>query len=124
MRLRSFIIIGFLISGLSLFLFMNSGCQIKDSVSIRISNDIKVLNYAIADYQQTNGVLPGSLDELVGVQLRELKLDPWGNSYQYDPSKKTEQRIFSLGADGEPGGDGLAAEHYLEVENKNLANSL
>lgn len=43
--------------------------------------------------------------------LRELPRDPWGNPYQYrNPGIHGEIHIFSLGADGAPGGEGEAAD--------------
>ena len=37
--------------------------------------------------------------------------DPWGNPYQYKfPGDKGVVDIYSLGADGEPGGEGLNAD--------------
>lgn len=38
-------------------------------------------------------------------------LDPWGNPYQYRfPGERSVVDIYSLGADGEPGGEGLNAD--------------
>ena len=40
--------------------------------------------------------------------LDKLPKDPWGNPYQYlSPGIKGEVDVFSLGADGKPGGDGV-----------------
>lgn len=41
-----------------------------------------------------------------------VPLDPWGNPYQYRPPESGGQpmKLFSLGADGKPGGDGLDAD--------------
>lgn len=42
-----------------------------------------------------------------GGYIDKLPKDPWGNSYQYlSPGIKGEIEIFSLGADGQPGGTG------------------
>jgi general secretion pathway protein G len=43
---------------------------------------------------------------------RELPNDPWGNAYVYHyPSEQgDEPEIISLGADGQPGGDGINAD--------------
>jgi general secretion pathway protein G len=39
--------------------------------------------------------------------LDKLPKDPWGNPYQYlSPGIRGEVDVFSLGADGKPGGDG------------------
>jgi general secretion pathway protein G len=37
----------------------------------------------------------------------DIPLDPWGSSYQYNPVSGTSIALFSYGADGEPGGEGL-----------------
>jgi general secretion pathway protein G len=40
-----------------------------------------------------------------GGYLDRMPVDPWGNSYQYlNPGIKGEIDVFSLGADGQPGG--------------------
>ena len=36
-----------------------------------------------------------------------LPLDPWGFPYQYNPVSSNSIAIYSYGADGEPGGEGL-----------------
>ncbi|MFZ6749709.1 type II secretion system major pseudopilin GspG [Undibacterium sp. Ren11W] len=42
-----------------------------------------------------------------GGYIDKLPKDPWGNPYQYlSPGIKGEIEIFSLGADGQPGGAG------------------
>jgi general secretion pathway protein G len=46
-----------------------------------------------------------------GGYLERLPKDPWGNSYQYlSPGIHGEVDIFSLGADGQPGGTGEDAD--------------
>lgn len=46
-----------------------------------------------------------------GGYLDRLPLDPWKNSYQYlSPGIKGEVDVFSLGADGQPGGAGNDAD--------------
>lgn len=42
----------------------------------------------------------------------ELPADPWGNPYQYrdEAASGQEFTLFSFGADGAPGGEGLAAD--------------
>ena len=43
--------------------------------------------------------------------LKSLPLDPWGTPYQYaNPGVKGEIDVFSLGADGQPGGSGVDAD--------------
>ncbi len=43
--------------------------------------------------------------------LDKLPTDPWGRPYQYlNPGVHTEVDVLSLGADGQPGGDGNNAD--------------
>ncbi len=43
--------------------------------------------------------------------LDKLPQDPWGRPYQYlNPGVRGEIDVFSLGADGQPGGEGAAAD--------------
>jgi general secretion pathway protein G len=43
--------------------------------------------------------------------LERLPNDPWGRPYQYlNPGANGEVDIFSLGADGQPDGDGVNAD--------------
>ena len=43
--------------------------------------------------------------------LEKLPNDPWGRPYQYlNPGVKGEIDVFSLGADGQPGGEGPNAD--------------
>ena len=43
--------------------------------------------------------------------LEKLPQDPWDNPYQYlNPGLHGEIDIFSFGADGKPGGDGIDAD--------------
>ena len=46
-----------------------------------------------------------------GGYLGQLPVDPWGNPYQYrSPGERTAFDLLSFGADGRPGGEGLAAD--------------
>ena len=46
-----------------------------------------------------------------GGYIDKLPNDPWGNPYQYlSPGVKGEIDVFSLGADGQPGGTGVNAD--------------
>jgi len=43
--------------------------------------------------------------------LEKIPKDPWGNAYQYlCPGIKGEFDVFSFGADGQPGGEGINAD--------------
>lgn len=46
-----------------------------------------------------------------GGYVERLPLDPWGNAYRYlNPGVRSEIDVFSLGADGAPGGEGNDAD--------------
>ena len=46
-----------------------------------------------------------------GGYIRRLPNDPWGNPYQYlSPGDNGTVDIFSLGADGQEGGEGVNAD--------------
>ena len=46
-----------------------------------------------------------------GGYLDRLQRDPWGNPYQYlSPGRNGEFDVYSLGKDGQPGGDGYNAD--------------
>ena len=46
-----------------------------------------------------------------GGYLERLPRDPWGNPYQYlNPGLRGEIDVFSFGADGAAGGDGINAD--------------
>lgn len=48
-----------------------------------------------------------------GGYLDRVPKDPWGNDYQYlNPGTRSEIDVFSLGADGKPGGEGTAADVF------------
>jgi general secretion pathway protein G len=56
-----------------------------------------------------SGPIPGNWKS--GGYLERLPKDPWGNPYQYlSPGVHGEVDIFSLGADGTPGGEGNNAD--------------
>ena len=44
--------------------------------------------------------------------MDRLPQDPWGRPYQYEAGEDLSRRgrVISLGADGEPGGEGLNAD--------------
>jgi general secretion pathway protein G len=46
-----------------------------------------------------------------GGYLERLPQDPWNHDYQYiNPGSRSEVDVFSLGSDGQPGGEGYAAD--------------
>jgi len=88
--------------------------------------DIVALENALDMYKLDNSVYPTTeqgLEALVsapspeprnyraGGYIRRLPTDPWGNDYQYiSPGTQGHVDIFTLGADGEEGGEGINAD--------------
>jgi general secretion pathway protein G len=53
----------------------------------------------------------GSIPSTWKPYLDKLPNDPWGHAYQYaNPGVKGEIDVYSLGADGQPGGEGKNAD--------------
>ena len=87
-------------------------------------NDIRAIESALNLYRLDNGVYPSTeqgLTALVqkpdtgniprnwksGGYLDHPAKDPWGNAYQYlNPGVHGDIDIFTLGRDGQPGGEG------------------
>ncbi len=89
--------------------------------------DIVALENALDMYKLDNSVYPTTdqgLDALVnkpsnpeprnyrdGGYIKRLPSDPWGNEYQYlSPGDNGTIDIFTLGADGQEGGEGPASD--------------
>ncbi len=91
-------------------------------------NDIRTLEQALNLYRLDNFRYPTTEQGLralverpttspeprnwrAGGYLDRLPMDPWGNPYEYaHPGRHGEIDIYSLGADGRPGGDGADAD--------------
>tara|TARA_R110000772_G_scaffold72505_10_gene158119 strand:+ start:25965 stop:26444 length:480 start_codon:yes stop_codon:yes gene_type:complete len=95
--------------------------------------DIATLGQALEMYRLDNLSYPGSSDGLQaliapppsltttaryrqGGYIKKLPDDPWGRPYQYDnPGRQGPgYDLYSLGADGAPGGDDDNADIYAE----------
>lgn len=92
--------------------------------------DISTLSQALEMYRLDNLAYPGAaegLQSLVsapptlaqparyrsGGYIKKLPNDPWGRAYQYVvPGRKGAFDIYSLGADGAPGGENENADIY------------
>ncbi|WP_323844158.1 type II secretion system major pseudopilin GspG [Microbulbifer magnicolonia] len=89
--------------------------------------DLRAIETALDMYRMDNFVYPSSdqgLQALVAKPsgfpeaknwvepyLKKAPKDPWGNEYQYiSPGSSGPYDLFSLGADGKPGGEGEAAD--------------
>ena len=88
----------------------------------KAKQDIRVLESALNLYRLDNHVYPKTDDGLEGLMQKpsgaaqwkeggyidRLPKDPWGNPYQYlNPGVHGTLDIFTLGRDGQPGGDGV-----------------
>lgn len=92
---------------------------------VKAESDIRQIESALNLYRLDNHKYPSTdegLDALVkkpssapqwkeGGYLSKLPKDPWGNDYQYlNPGTHGAVDIFTLGADGQQGGDGPNAD--------------
>lgn len=98
--------------------------RLDDGRSTTARSDVANLMQALKLYKLDNQRYPTSeqgLDALIHrpasgapnwrPYLDKLPNDPWGNPYQYaNPGIKSEIDVFSLGADGKPGGEGRDAD--------------
>lgn len=91
-------------------------------------NDIRAIQSALNLYRLDNGIYPSTEQGLLALvqkpdtgniprnwkangYLDRLPRDPWQHEYQYlNPGLKGEIDIFSYGADGQPGGEGINAD--------------
>jgi general secretion pathway protein G len=88
----------------------------------KAATDIATLEQALELFQLQNARYPTAeegLETLTGVQqggtgeayIRRLPNDPWNRPYQYVvPGERGPYEVFSLGADGQIGGEGLDAD--------------
>ena len=94
----------------------------------KVVTDLVALENSLDMYKLDNSVYPSTeqgLQALVskpagapeprnyrnGGYIKRLPQDPWGNEYQYlSPGEQGEIDIYSLGADGQEGGEGTAAD--------------
>ena len=99
-----------------------------EAKAAKARHDIQTIETALDLYKLDTGTYPGTDQGLIalvvvpggnsvarnsrsGGYLKKLSSDPWGNPYQYlYPGEMSELDIFSYGADGEPGGEGINAD--------------
>ena len=92
--------------------------------------DVATIEQALDQYRLDNLNYPGATEGLQallsppatlaqparyrrGGYIKKLPDDPWGRAYRYAvPGKKGPFDIYSLGADGQPGGEGDNADIY------------
>jgi len=92
--------------------------------------DLAAINQALKLYRLDNTYYPSTEQGLLalvqrpttqpapanwkqGGYLDRVPKDPWGKEYLYlNPGVRGEIDVFSLGADGQPGGEGINADIY------------
>ena len=100
--------------------------RIDDASINRAKQDIRGIESALKLYYMDNSRYPTTdqgLEALVtrpndpslrnwrGPYLDKLPRDPWNNPYRYlYPGRNGEIDVFTYGADGQPGGEGINAE--------------
>ena len=93
---------------------------------IAAQNDVRAIMSALKLYRLDNATYPSTEQGLQALvqrpetgqvpqnwhrYLERLPKDPWGGEYQYlNPGVRGEIDVFSLGADGQPGGEGVAGD--------------
>ena len=94
---------------------------------IKIKTDLKAIESALIQYSADSFMYPTTDQGLDALESKptsrpepsnyarsgyiKLGLDPWGNAYQYSyPGEFGEYDVYSLGADGEEGGEGMAVD--------------
>ncbi len=100
----------------------------EEAFVVKAKSDIRALTSALSLYKLDNFHFPSTeqgLDALVrqpegepapkhwkkGGYIERLPKDPWGHPYQYlNPGEKMEFDLWSYGTDGQPGGEGAAAD--------------
>lgn len=76
--------------------------------------DIRAIESAANMYRLEQHDYPKTeqgIEALVPEQLKRLPTDPWGNPYKYlSPGGHGDVDIYTLGRDGQPGGEGEDAD--------------
>jgi general secretion pathway protein G len=102
--------------------------KVDEARVAKAKQDINSLETALTMYRLDNSKYPTSEQGLAalstqptdpsikhwrpGGYIQRISKDPWGNDYQYvyPGTHGKEYDLFSLGADGAPGGDGIDAD--------------
>jgi general secretion pathway protein G len=93
-----------------------SGGRIIRKSMCEAKADICAIADAVNSYALEKGRLPDTLESLIlpdehgwrFLDCEDMPVDPWGRPYGYQPPAPGTAvfRVFSLGADGQPGGEG------------------
>lgn len=93
---------------------------------VKAKQDLLALENALDLYKLDNGFYPSNEQGLQALvkkpssdpqpnnwhsYIKHLPKDPWGRAYMYkNPGEQGEIDIYTYGADGQPGGEGINAE--------------
>jgi general secretion pathway protein G len=93
---------------------------------VKAKQDVLIIQNALDLYKLDNGSYPSTDQGLLALvekpdtnptpnnwkqYLKSLPKDPWGRDYLYlNPGQHREVDVFTLGAQGQPGGTGINAE--------------
>ncbi|MFC3907602.1 GspG family T2SS major pseudopilin variant LspG [Legionella dresdenensis] len=94
--------------------------------AVKAKQDVLAIQNALDLYKLDNGFYPSTDQGLMALvekpdstptphnwkqYLKSLPKDPWGRDYLYlNPGEHGETDVFTLGADGQTGGNGIDAE--------------
>ena len=97
-----------------------------DARIVKAKQDVLAIQSALDLYRLDNGVYPTTDQGLMALvqkpssnpqprdwkpYLKSVPNDPWGKNYLYlNPGQHGEIDVYTLGADGQPGGEGANAE--------------
>ncbi|NDH49554.1 MAG: type II secretion system protein GspG [Proteobacteria bacterium] len=123
--LMELLVVLFIIGLLATLVVINVMPSQERAMSQKAEADIMTLSQAVEmfrldrlRYPSNNeglSVLTSSNDALATAgYIRSLPDDPWGNAYLYELNNTgTSYQIFSYGADGEAGGEGMNQDIYV-----------
>ena len=123
----------FIIGLLATVVLINVLPSQEKAMRVKAQGDIATLAQAMEMYRLDNLTYPGAADGLASLRtppanlalpqnyrsggyIKDLPSDPWGRPYQFASPGQAGRpfEIFSLGADGKPGGEGNDADIYAE----------
>jgi type II secretory pathway pseudopilin PulG len=112
--------------------YLSAWQNMRDAIGYRWEHQrtyrwLRDLKTALDEYRAVNGKYPEKLAEVKKIQTKYVRADdsgqisdPWSNPFQYGV-EGTGYTLFSLGADGKRGGDGLNRDlNVRDLESKNV----
>jgi general secretion pathway protein G len=85
--------------------------RVDDARVTKAQQDIRAYETALNLYRMDNFRYPTIRNWKEGGYIDGMKKDPWGNDYAYiAPGTRGDYDLYTLGADGQPGGEGPDAD--------------